>query len=596
MEASERVNLILPSNADLFPFELPRASQNQFLEDARNCLASGTHLFANAPTGLGKTAVSLAAALERSYEEQGCVLFLTAKQSQHHAAIEALRLINKKRRILVVDLVAREDMCLAKKRNGMLCLQGQKCYFHNNLEEEAVQRILAFPLHTQEVIRLCLRMGTCPYLASLKALQSADCVVADYNQAFMLQGNGALWRTGRTLSKSILIVDEAHNLPDRISESHSFSLGENDLNLALQDADMRRFHDDILALQDVVRHLARRVVGEEIKSWELDEALEERCGTDTHGLASEIEEELGEEAVSHTKLMGFLSCWSAFGDGSYRFFKNQQALKHLLLDVSLISAPILEQVHTAIFMSGTLHPPEMFADILGIGERCACRTYRSPFPSKNRKLIALPGISSRFRHRGEETYKNVARCIVQVAQNTPGNMAVFFPSYDFMSSTLFHLRSSSMSKVIITDSRNLGKNERDAMLKEMRREGERALFASLGGSFAEGVDFHSNLLSAVVIVGLPLAPPSRELDAKIRWLSKRFSPHKALLYAQIYPAIAKMLQAAGRAIRSEKDRAAIILLDDRYLLNPVHDALPEDFQPSCCSDLETELRSFFYPP
>jgi DNA excision repair protein ERCC-2 len=175
----------------------------------------------------------------------------------------------------------------------------------------------------------------------------------------------------------------------------------------------------------------------------------------------------------------------------------------------------------------------------------------------------------------------------------PGNLAAFFPSYEFMSAVMFQLRGPPLSKQVMPDSRELSKNEREAMLLEMRREGDRALFASIGGSFTEGVDFYDNLLSAVVVVGLPLSPPSEELDALTSRLADRFGAAKAKLYSQTYPAVARVLQASGRAIRSEKDRAAIILLDERYLLPPVSMALPEEHRPLCSRDLGRELDRFF---
>ena len=119
------------------------------------------------------------------------------------------------------------------------------------------------------------------------------------------------------------------------------------------------------------------------------------------------------------------------------------------------------------------------------------------------------------------------------------------------------------------------------------------MMSSIGGSFTEGVDFCDNLLSAVVVVGLPVPPPSEELDALTLRYSQRFGPAKARLYAQTYPALSKVLQAAGRAIRSERDRAAIVLLDERFLLPPASTALPPDFKPAPSLDLGAELDAFF---
>jgi DNA excision repair protein ERCC-2 len=580
---------------DLFPFERARKGQDQFLEDARNCFSSRTHLLAHAPTGMGKTAVSLAAGLECTLADRGFLFFLTSRQSQHAAAIECLRRIWKKRKLAVVDIVARESMCLARRKGGRTpCQEGTQCYFRNARVNEAAERLLDYPLHVQEAINLCLRLGACPYLATIKAFRRADVAVCDFNQVFTTS-EGLLARTSREPSLICLVVDEAHNLPTRIMDNHSAELNERSIAMALSDARMKRLKSDLEIVREAFREMSRTGERRSVDPWELDEAMEKRCGTSSSGLAQEMLEELGEEGRSGSQeLARFLASWSAFGKGSVRFVRgNPPSLHCRLLDPSLVASPVLEKVHGALLMSGTLHPPEMFAEMLGMQERSACRRYPTPFPSENRVVRAVAGVSSRFQQRSEAMYQSISRRVSEICDHVPGNLAVYFPSYEFMSAVMFQLRSSPLSKTVLMDSKELSKNEREAMVLEMRREGDRALFASIGGSFTEGVDFYDNLLSAVVVVGLPLSPPSEELDALTFRLSERFGVAKAKLYAQTYPAIAKVLQASGRAIRSERDRAAIILLDERYLLPPVSLAMPEEHRPIRSIDLGSELDLFF---
>ncbi len=582
------------ADTDLFPFERARKGQDQFLEEARSCFASRTHLLAHAPTGMGKTAVSLAAGLECSLANQGFLFFLTSKHSQHAAAIECLRQIWRKRKLAAVDIVARESMCLAQRRGGRSpCQDGTQCYFRNVRVDEAAGRLLDYPLHVQEAVGLCLRLGACPYLASLKALRMADVTVCDFNHVFTM-GDGLMARTGRELASTCLVVDEAHNLTTRIMDNHSAELNERSFSLALSDARLRRLRCDVEVVRDAFREICKQGQRRRVDPWELDESMEEKCGTGSSGLAQELAEEVGEDGRSGPQeLARFLALWSAFGKGSVRFLRGDPASLHCrLLDPSLVAAPVLEKVRCALLMSGTLHPPEMFAEMLGMQERSACRRYPTPFPSENRLVRAVAGVSSRFQQRSEGMYQSISRRLKEVCDHVPGNLVAFFPSYEFMSAVMFQLRHSSLGKKVLADSRELSKNEREAMVLEMRREGGRALFASIGGSFTEGVDFYDNLLSAVVVVGLPLSPPSEELDALTSRLAEKFGPSKAKLYAQTYPAIAKVLQASGRAIRSEKDRAAIVLLDERYLLPPVFNALPEEHRPVCSRDLGSELDEF----
>jgi DNA excision repair protein ERCC-2 len=142
----------------------------------------------------------------------------------------------------------------------------------------------------------------------------------------------------------------------------------------------------------------------------------------------------------------------------------------------------------------------------------------------------------------------------------------------------------------------MAKAEKEGLISELVRERSCLLLATIGGSFAEGVDFRDNLLSAVLVVGLPLAPPSVEGDAIMSRLERRHGPAKAGMYARTYPAVTKVLQAAGRAIRSERDRAAIVLLDDRYLAATVRGAFPSSFRMEESHDLTAELERFYAPP
>ena len=146
----------------------------------------------------------------------------------------------------------------------------------------------------------------------------------------------------------------------------------------------------------------------------------------------------------------------------------------------------------------------------------------------------------------------------------------------------------------------MAKAEKEALLLDLVRDRSGLLLATIGGSFAEGVDFRDNLLSAVVVVGLPLSPPSVEGQAIADRLERRLGPVKAIQYTRTYPAVTKVLQAAGRAIRSESDRAAIILLDDRYLTSTIRAAFPADFRMEESQDLRPNwngsIRSLRGPP
>ncbi len=576
---------------DLFPHPIIRPGQDLFLDDARACLSNGTHLLAHAPMGLGKTAVSLAAGLEKSLQSGGKLRFLTARQSHHTVAIETLRLIWRKRHFTCVDIISRQDMCLALRKGWPSCISKGSCFFLNRHVEEAAERLLEYPLHVQESMRLCLRLGACPYMAVQKAAKAADVIVGDYSQLFAERSIESIGK------EEYAIVDEGHNLPSRVSDANSSSLTAVTVERALSSPAMRPYREDLEVLERELKRLASGKGRARIEPWELDESLAQACGADSGSIGEEMQSALIPlELERHRPLVEFLLNWSAFGSSSARYSEPFPAkLVCRLIDPCLVTGPVFGKLRGSIVMSGTLHPPEMFAELLGLDGKCATREYRSPFPPENRIVLATGDVSSRYRTRGERTNEDMAERIRRICENVPGNVAAFFPSYDFLGGVSLRLRRKELGKRIIEESRDLTKNERDAMLVELTREGESLLLATIGGSFSEGIDFRDNLLSAVVVAGFPLGPPSLENDLLRTHMAQRFGARKAVLYSRTYPAISKVLQAAGRAIRSETDRAAIVLLDDRYLLPSIRDCFPEEMRPVAPRDLDDALASFFAP-
>ncbi|MDW5562999.1 MAG: ATP-dependent DNA helicase [Methanomassiliicoccus sp.] len=573
----------------LFPHQVVRGGQERFLEDARMCMAHRTHLLAHAPTGLGKTAVALTAAVETALASDGVVLFLTSRQSQHAIAVETARGIWRKKRIGVVDIIAREDMCLAQKDGASVpCARGRRCFFSRR-QEGGNDVLLDYPLNIQEAMRSCLRAGQCPHQEAMRAAAEAHVIIGDYNQMFG-RGPNILQRLGRRESDAILVIDEAHNLPARVMGAGSGSVSALALSHARDLPALRHFTEDVDILAEVFRDLARRDP-ERIAGEDLDRPLKEACGVDAGGLAEEIETAVG-EGSEVSSLIDFLHAWSAPDDVTVRYLDGEPArLRVSLIDPSPVTAPVLARVRSSLIMSGTLHPPEMFAELLG-ARNAVCRSYPSPFPQENRLVLASGRVSSRYRCRGQTMYASIAEEIARSADKVPGNVAAFFPSYELLGQVEGYLAAMVGDRRILAERREHGKNEKEALVHQLR-EGRNLLLGTMGGSLSEGVDFRDNLLGAVFIVGLPLAPPSREMEGMLHRMEGKYGTKKANLYVQVYPAISKVLQAAGRAIRSGTDRATIVLLDDRYYLPQVRRAFPQDFIISPEQEIPEKIGAFY---
>lgn len=586
MEACDVRYEVESDGGGLFPHACVRDGQAGFLEDARMCISQRTHLLAHAPTGLGKTAVALTAALETAVESNAMVLFMTSRQSQHAIAVETARAIWRKRRIGVVDLIAREDMCLAE-RDIPPCQDGRACFFAHARCGQAADVLLEYPLHVQEASRTCLRERACPYTSALTAARSADLVIGDYNHAFSSHAS-LPERLGRPSKAVILVVDEAHNLPARVMENFSASLDRARIDEAMASPSLHHFRDDLMILGDAWDEASKEV--SRLDPEALDGPLKRSVGVDCGGLAEEIGETLrrrGEQG--NQELISFLTAWGS--NGMVRYADGSPARLHArLVDPSAVCHGVFSRVRSALIMSGTFHPPSMFADILGV-EGAICREYPSPFPPENRLVLTWGGITSRFRMRNEAFFRSTAARLAQICRSTPGNVAAFFTSYDMMERAREHLQAPGRS--VVAERRGFGKNEQDALVETLARSSDNLLLATLGGALYEGVDFRNNSLSAVVVVGLPLPPPSKENLAYREHLEKRFGPRKGELYSTTYPALIKVLQASGRAIRSERDRAAIILMDDRYQVPGIRSAMPADLITEKVRDIEGALEAFF---
>jgi DNA excision repair protein ERCC-2 len=580
---------------DLFPFSKARKGQDLFLKHARECVKHGIHLFAHAPTGLGKTAVSIAAALEHILQSEGTLFFLTARQSQHAAAIETAKRIHEREEIRATDIIAQEDMCLATREKRLQCKNNDACFFSKEIPKEIIDRLLARPLHVQELIRLCLKEGVCPYFAATRAMARSNLVVCDYNHFFAFNSRPILEKIGKKISESVIIIDEGHNLPRRIIENHTGMLTMHSIQRALNSKSLEKFREDI----DILRIAFLKILSahsdkERLNTKDLDDMLITNACTDTEGLACEISEDLEPyELLKHHNLIDFLSMWHRFGESSIRYVdRSSRSIIVRLIDPSLISRPIFDAARCVIVMSGTLHPPEMFADLLGVEKRCACRRYPSPFPAENRLILAMPQVSSKYRMRSQTTYSDMARIITDISTVVQGNILCFFPSYEFLNNIESRIDSIKSARRILIEKREHKKNEKEAMIAELARNPHCLLLATIGGSFSEGVDFKNNIISCVIIVGFPMNPPSIETDAIKERFEKKIGKKRAELYFDIYPAISKVLQAAGRAIRSENDRALIALLDERYANPAIKSAFPEDFQIMIFQDSMRRIHDF----
>ena len=605
-----------------WPFDRVREGQTDFLADARKAIEGGRHLLAHAPTGIGKTAVALVASLEFAVRANKLVLFLTSRQSQHRIAIETVRRIEARGpRIATVDLIAKQSMCLQESAPAYgrafheFCdhkVKSRTCAFFTRDNSAVVAAVLQRTLHVQELVRASGACAVCPHKVAMDAASRANLVVCDYNFLFSEILERFLPRLGRSLDDLVLIVDEAHNLPDRIRAHLGGDLSVHDLLKAAKEA--RSIDGEVahrlVGVAKAMEAFLLVVRSERVaRKDEFVDLVEEGLAKGRGGSLGytdfvEMVAFAGEDAVRRgvpstlPVVVEFLTRWRDQDIGILRLVVpgTEGKFAFRLMDPSVLSKRVFDRVHASLLMSGTLYPAEMYADLLGIDPaRRVIRTYGSPFPKTNRLLLVHPELTTLYAKRSSEMHDRIAEQIGAIATAVRGNVALFFPSYELLEQAHSRFLALRVRKRVLVERPEWTKAQRDGSIEALRvsrGDGGAVLFAVQGGSLSEGVDYEGNVLAAVVVVGLPLSPPNVEVEALKDYYCRKFGFAKGYDYAYVFPAVNKVLQAAGRPIRSERDRAAIILLEGRLLEPRYARCLPPDFDPRPCKAPAPEVRDF----
>ncbi len=620
-----------------FPFEKIRPIQAELMRDVLSTISDRKALIAHAPTGLGKTAATLGPAVTAALKEGLNVFFLTPKHTQHQIAVETLQKLKERHNLKfnVADLIGKKWLCsqsavetLDSKEFHNFCrdmVAEEKCPFYNNVWSKGSNKLMGKAsfalndiksgkiLHAEELKRQYDDEFCIYELATLLAKDSTV-VIADYYHLFHPSvRNAFLGKLKKELKNSVIIVDEAHNLPDRIRSILSERLSSFTISKAVKEA--RAFHLDELEvaasqMQNVFSNLNDELLGDNneniLKKDKFVTEVESATGCKYDDLINNLVAAAAEvrrnEKKSHLgSIASFLSSWQGEEDGYARLVKKQYTrartafttISYNCLNPAAASADIFSNCAASILMSGTLIPGEFYRDLLGFKpEKTQIKVYPSPFEAKNRLVLIENSTTTKFTERNPAEFEKIAKICSEIIREVPHNVAVFFPSYLFMQSMLSFM-DGKITKQVFVDGPELSKQQRVEILNSFKAASEAGavLFGVTGGSFAEGIDLPGKFLEAVIVVGVPLATPDLETRQLIDYYDFKFG--KGWDYGYIYPAMTKALQAAGRCVRTMEDRGVVAFLDKRFTWPNYLKCIPPEWRPIITKLPAEKVRRFF---
>jgi DNA excision repair protein ERCC-2 len=607
--------------AVFFPYDSVRPFQNQFINTVYDALEEKRSVLIEGSNGLGKTISALSACLPKALERNLKILYVARTHRQHDRVIEELKEISRKQPVSGISLRGRNQMCLnpasfERSVNAKSLMEicemlkaKDRCPYYTNMQEYAEdfvrvkEQIVSCPHKASEIQQLCRRNHICPYELVKAALPDMNVVALSYLYVFdPVIRTSFLKHLDSYFQKVILVVDEAHNLPDTAIEISSSSLSLFVLKQA--EAEARKYENEEIAcfaklMRDEVEKLTLNISKEAVVAPQTIMEIVKKQGNisnprdffeHAHEIGALIRRRLlaeGKNPRSYIHGMSeFLLKWlETLGDESFvnvasKYVTREKVttakLEIVALDPSKITSPVFSTAYSSVVMSGTLQPLEAYSRITRLPEGTVQVVLPSPFPKEHVLSLVCLGVTTAMNKRTPAMYQTIIERICEVAENTPTNTGVFAASFDVLNALIYEGLDKALNKPLFRELRGMTSKANEKLVAEFKScsKKEGAVFLGvLGGRTSEGVDFPGSQMNSVVIVGVPYAEPTPRVNAQIDFYEKRF-PELGREYGYVLPAMKKASQAAGRPIRNLEDQGAIVFLDYRYATSYCRNFLP----------------------
>ncbi|WP_343209743.1 ATP-dependent DNA helicase [Anaerolentibacter hominis] len=573
----------------VFPYDY-RPGQRELAQGVYRTILRKKKLFIEAPTGVGKTISTVFPAVKAMGEGITEKLFyLTAKTSTRTVAEQAFRLLEEQGADLkVITLTAKDKVCVLEKPD---CNPGtcERAKGHYDRVNDAIYDMLTHEnaISRDSVLQYAEKHMVCPFEMCLDVSLFSDAVICDYNYVFDPVVYLRRFFAGEKKNDYVFLIDEAHNLVERAREMFSEEL----------------YKEDFLAVKRIMK----------MKSKKMTKALE-LCNADLLGMKRECEEfeeisSIGdlifhlmnlaavyeeylrdnpafperEEIIQlYFNIRHFLAIYEIM-DEKYVIYTDYDEdgrfhLKLQCMDPSRNLSEVLNRGRSAVFFSATLLPIHYYKEQLSGTEEDYAVYAPSPFDPNRRLVMVGADVTSRYSRRSAQEYGKFAEYIHKFAQARLGNYMVFFPSYQLMNE-VYELMEDNAEFEILLQHSNMTETEKEEFLEAFETQPTKTKigFCVMGGIFGEGIDLREDRLIGAVIIGtgLPMVCNERELFRKYFDRNGK----AGFDYSYLYNGMNKVLQSAGRVIRTMDDRGAVLLLDERFLNRQYQELFPREWFP-----------------
>lgn len=562
-----------------------RPGQRHLAESVFKAVSTGRCLMAQAPTGIGKTVGTLFPMLKALAPQQiDKVFFLTAKTPGRKLALDAAQVIvdgSDGLPLRVLEMIARDKACehLDKACHGESCPLAKGFYDRLPAAREAASRVT---LLNQTALReIALKHQVCPYYLSQEMARWADVVVADYNYYFDF--SALLFGLAQANQwKVAVLVDEAHNLVERGRQMYSASLDQFTLNTLRKSApevlkkSLQRVNREWNALhktQISPYQAYAKAPDKLLQALSLcTTAIGDYLNDHPQGLDAALQS-FYFDALQFSRVAELFDEHFLF-DISKRDLGNTRSLSQLCLR-NVVPAgfirPRLTAARSTVMFSATLSPQRYYADLLGLPTSTVWIDVESPFSAEQLKVQIVSQISTRFVHR-QASLAPIVELMARQFMERPGNYLAFFSSFDYLQQVAQLFAESWPQINLWSQSRGMDEARRQAFLEQFTPASQGIGFAVLGGAFGEGIDLPGSRLIGAFIATLGLA----QLNPVNEQLKQRMAAifGAGYDYTYLFPGVQKVVQAAGRVIRTQQDQGVVMLIDDRFGESKVQQLLP----------------------